>query len=81
MRKLYLASGLTLVVLGIVIAPLPGPGGLPVILAGAVVMMRNSPTARRQWARAAKRWPGVFGPFDDALRRLRRRRRGQPRQP
>lgn len=81
MRKLYVASGITLVVLGIAIAPLPGPGGIPVVLAGAVVVLRNSPSMRRHWVRAAKRWPGVIGPLDRMLRHLRRRKRDKTPQP
>lgn len=79
MRKLYVASGIALVVLGILIAPLPGPGGIPVMLVGTVVVLKNSPSLRRRWARAAKRWPGFIGPVDNLLRRLRRRGRDQTR--
>lgn len=79
MRKLYVATGIALVALGVVIAPLPGPGGLPVVLVGTVVVLRNSPSMRRRWVRAKRRWPGLLGPADSLLRRLRRKGRPQTR--
>ncbi|MBC7952828.1 MAG: hypothetical protein H7Z12_13555 [Rhodospirillaceae bacterium] len=75
MRKtLYVAGGIGLIVLGVVIAPLPGPGGLPVVMIGAVVLLRHSPRMRRNWVRARKRWPRVMGPLDSILTRIRRKR-------
>lgn len=75
MRKtLYLTIGASLVVLGAVIAPLPGPGGLPVALVGTVVLLRHSPRMRRHWVKARRRWPGAVGPLDRLLRRRHRRK-------
>lgn len=82
MRKtIYVAGGMSLVVLGVLISPLPGPGGLPVALIGAVVVLRHSPRMRRRWVRATKRWPRAMGPLDGLLRRLRRFRRKRPPAP
>lgn len=70
MRKtVYLTIGASLVVLGAVIAPLPGPGGLPVALVGTVVLLRNSQRMRRHWVKARRRWPRVIDPLDRLLRR------------
>jgi uncharacterized membrane protein YbaN (DUF454 family) len=73
-KTLYMAGGIGLVVLGVVIAPLPGPGGLPVVMVGAVVLLRHSPRMRRHWVRARKRWPRLMGPLDGILMRMRRKR-------
>lgn len=77
-RTLYMAGGVGLILLGVVIAPLPGPGGLPVALVGAVVLLRHSPRMRRHWVRARRRWPRIMGPLDQGLRRLRRKRATAP---
>lgn len=72
---MLIALGAGLVALGAVIAPIPGPGGLPVMLVGTVVLLRHSPRMRRHWVRARRRWPATFGPLDTLLRRAHRRKR------
>ena len=52
MRSALLIAGLAIVVLGVLIAPLPGPGGIPVIALGLVLVLRNSFWAKRQFIRA-----------------------------
>lgn len=69
-RLAFMALGVLLVLLGILIAPLPGPFGLPVAVVGMVVILRNSYWAKRQFIRAQQARPKVFYPF----RRLMRRR-------
>lgn len=76
MRKpFFLAIGGCLVVLGAIIAPLPGPGGLPVALVGTVLLLRHSPRLRRHWVKARRRWPATIGPLDRLVRRAHRRKR------
>ncbi len=72
-RKVYIAAGFVLVALGVALAPLPGPGGLPVAMVGAVVVLRHSPAMRRQWVRARRRWPRTLAPAEWVLRKLRRK--------
>lgn len=71
-KKLLIGAGWTLVATGVVIAPLPGPGGVPIIAAGAYVLIRNSASARRLYIRAKRRWPGAMAPLDRTLRRRKR---------
>lgn len=73
-KIIFLTIGGTLVVLGAVIAPLPGPGGLPVALVGTVVLLRHSARMRRHWVKARRRWPKAIGPLDRLLRRANRRK-------
>jgi hypothetical protein len=47
---------------------LAGPGGIPVFLAGAVLVMKNSPGSRRAFAKAHKRWPKLLGPVRTLLK-------------
>ncbi len=79
MRKtVYIAAGVLLVVAGIIIAPLPGPGGVPVIMAGMLILLRHSPSMRRRWVRTRRRWPRAASPFDRVLRRMRGKRGATP---
>ena len=69
-RLMLMTLGFMLVLLGIVIAPLPGPFGLPVAVVGMAVILRNSYWAKRQFIRAQYARHKFFYPF----RRLMRRR-------
>ena len=62
-RWLQLALG------GVLIAPLPGPGGIPVIVVGLMVILRNSFKARRQFVRLHHAHPRVISPIRRLLRR------------
>lgn len=66
--------GAVIVLAGVLIAPLPGPGGIPVIVVGLMIVLRNSFKARRHFVRLHHAHPRVISP----LRRLLRRRRPQP---
>ncbi|SRR5690606_8601669 len=68
-RWLLVGLGLLIILLGILISPLPGPGGIPVIVIGLMFVLRNSFWARKQFIRIQRRHPKVIFP----LRRLMRR--------
>jgi hypothetical protein len=68
-RWAWMALGLAIILLGIAIAPLPGPGGIPVIVVGLMIVLRNSFRARRVFVRAQKRHPKVLFPIRRLLRR------------
>lgn len=71
MRRLALmALGFVIMLLGALIAPLPGPFGLPVAVVGLVIVLRNSWRAKRWFIRAQRSWPKYVYPF----RRLMRKR-------
>jgi hypothetical protein len=73
-RQLALIGmGWTIVAAGILIAPLPGPFGLPVALVGVIILLRNSADARRLFVRMRRRKPGWFAAFDRYVRRRKRR--------
>ncbi len=61
--------GSLIVVAGIAIAPLPGPGGIPVIVVGLMIVLRNSFKARRQFVRLHHAHPKVISPIRRLLRR------------
>lgn len=61
--------GAVLVVLGILIAPLPGPLGVPVSLLGLVLILRNSYWAKRQFIRAQHARPKWVYPFRRLMRK------------
>ena len=61
--------GFLIIGLGILIAPLPGPGGIPVIALGLVLLLRNSWWAKRQFIRAQYARPRYVYPFRRLLRK------------
>lgn len=68
-RVAYMVSGVLVVLLGLLIAPLPGPGGIPVIALGLVLILRSSFWAKRQFIRAQYARPRYVYPFRRLLRR------------
>lgn len=73
MRRLkrlgMMAAGALIVVAGIIIAPLPGPFGLPIALVGLAMILRNSVAAKRMFIRAQYRRPKFVYPFRRLLRK------------
>jgi hypothetical protein len=61
--------GFAIIGVGILIAPLPGPGGIPVIVVGLMVVLRNSFKARRQFVRLHRAYPKTLYPIRRLLRR------------
>ena len=61
--------GLVVILAGILIAPLPGPGGIPVIVVGVMIVLRNSFKARRQFVRLHRAYPKTLYPIRRLLRR------------
>lgn len=61
--------GLAIVAAGIAIAPLPGPGGIPVIVVGLMIVLRNSFRAKRQFVKFQRAHPKTVYPIRRLLRR------------
>ena len=68
-RWALVGLGLVIVLAGIAIAPLPGPGGVPVIVVGLMIILRNSFRARRVFVRVQRRHPKMLFPIRRLLRR------------
>jgi hypothetical protein len=69
------AFGVILIVAGILLAPLPGPGGIFLIAPGAALILKTSMWAKRHYVRV-KRWQPRAGRWMDwALRRQSHKRR------
>lgn len=69
------AAGLILIGAGLVIAPLPGPGGIFLIAPGLALVLKSSMWAKRHYVKI-KRWQPKAGRWMDwALRRPSARRR------
>ncbi|QNM83928.1 hypothetical protein H8M03_00690 [Sphingomonas sabuli] len=67
--------GILLIIGGILISPLPGPGGVFLIIPGIALVLRTSMWARRRYVKF-KRWQPRVGRFTDlALRRESAKRR------
>jgi hypothetical protein len=61
--------GFAVIAAGILIAPIPGPGGIPVIVVGLMIVLRNSFKARRQFVKLHRAHPRVLSPIRRLLRR------------
>lgn len=69
------AAGILLIIGGLVIAPIPGPGGIFLIAPGLALILKTSMWAKRRYVRV-KRWQPKAGRWMDwALRRPSARRR------
>ncbi|PVM88748.1 hypothetical protein [Caulobacter endophyticus] len=68
-RILLIALGVLILLAGAVLTPLPGHVGLPLLVLGLMVVLRNSFQARRRFIRWQKRHPKLIFP----IRRLMRR--------
>jgi len=68
-RFLLLTLGGTVMLVGLVLAPLPGHIGLPLLVVGLMIVLRNSFAAKRQFVRIQRAHPKMVFP----IRRLMRR--------
>jgi len=68
-RVLLVALGLLFIIAGFVIAPLPGPLGLPLTVIGLMLVLRNSFRARKQFVRFQHAHPKLLFPLRRLLRR------------
>ncbi|CAN7569345.1 hypothetical protein LJR225_004228 [Phenylobacterium sp. LjRoot225] len=68
-RWLLLALGGTLALTGVLIAPLPGPLGVPLVVLGLILVLRNSFAAKRQFVRLQRARPKMVFPIRRLLRR------------
>jgi hypothetical protein len=68
-RFLLVMLGLVVMALGLVTAPLPGHLGLPILVVGLMIVLRNSFKARRRFVRMQKAHPKMIFPLRRLLRR------------
>jgi hypothetical protein len=69
------AGGILLIIGGLIIAPLPGPGGIFLLAPGLALVLKSSMWAKRRYVRV-KRWQPKAGRWMDwALRRPSAKRR------
>jgi hypothetical protein len=68
-RFLLVVLGLMIMAVGLVATPLPGHLGLPILVVGLMIVLRNSFKARRRFVRMQRAHPKMIFP----LRRLMRR--------
>lgn len=68
-RAVLVVLGLIVILAGVLIAPLPGPMGLPVVVVGLMIVLRNSFKARRQFVRFQRAHPRMVFPIRRLLRR------------
>lgn len=69
LRVILVVLGLLLILGGALIAPLPGPLGLPLTVVGLMLVLRNSFKARKQFVRFQHAHPKLIFPIRRLLRR------------
>ncbi|WP_425994559.1 hypothetical protein [Caulobacter sp. DWR1-3-2b1] len=69
LRVILVVIGLVLIAGGALIAPLPGPLGLPLTVVGLMLVLRNSFKARKQFVRFQHAHPKLVFPIRRLLRR------------
>ena len=73
------ALGVLLIIIGVIISPLPGPGGIFFIAPGAALILKTSMWAKRRYVKF-KRWQPKAGRWTDwALKRRSAKRREEIR--
>lgn len=74
-RKLLVAAGFFLIILGIIVGPLPGPGFIPLFIGGVTLLLRYAKWSKRLYVRLKRRWPRQGAFTDRGLRRASAKRR------
>ena len=69
LRLVVIALGLVLIAGGLVLALLPGHLGLPLLVVGLILVLRNSASARRRFIRLQRAHPKVVFPVRRLIRR------------
>lgn len=74
-RQVALISlGVAIILAGFLAVPLPGPFGLPLMVIGAAIILRNSRRSKRLFVRLRRRYPQILRPVDRLLHGRRGRR-------
>ena len=60
--------GGVIVLIGLALGPLPGPGGIPIVAVGLILILRGSLTAKKGFVRLHRRYPRFVGPIRRFLR-------------
>lgn len=68
-RWLLLALGGVIMLVGLILAPLPGHVGLPMLVIGLMIVLRNSFAAKRHFVRMQRAHPKTVYPIRRLLRR------------
>lgn len=75
-RRLWLVAGWGLIVVGFPVFVLPIPLGAAMMLAGAMILARNSPSARVFMRQTYRRFPRSLQPLRTLAKRWRRQQDG-----
>lgn len=68
LKLLMSLAGMVLMAFGVVLAPLPGPVGVPFVLFGLILLLRSSMWIKRQFMKLVRAHPRWLGPVRAMLR-------------
>lgn len=74
-RHILVGAGAMLCMLAVIVGPLPGPGFIPLFVAGLTLLLRYATWSKRMYVRAKRRWPRQGALADRGLRRASAKRR------
>lgn len=74
-RQFMVVIGIALIILAIIVGPLPGPGFIPLFVAGLTLLLRYAQWSKRLYVRFKRRWPKHGALTDRGLRRASAKRR------
>jgi Flp pilus assembly protein TadB len=74
-RNLLVATGIMLCIVAVIVGPLPGPGFIPLFVAGLTLLLRYASWSKRLYVRLKRRWPKHGALADRGLRRASAKRR------
>ena len=74
-RRFLLGLGWLIILIGLALGPIPGPGGIPIIALGSMLVLSQSLTARKQFVRLQKKHPKFMGPIRKLLSRRKNAKR------
>ncbi len=69
LRLVIVGVGSLIIATGFVLALLPGHLGLPLLVVGLIMVLRNSPKSRRRFIRLQQRHPNMVFPVRRLIRR------------
>jgi hypothetical protein len=71
-KRVFMLIGFAVFAVGLVFFPLPIPLGIPLMSLGVVIILNTSTTAKKMFARRAKRHPDTIGKLRTWIRARRR---------
>ena len=71
-RRFLLGLGWLIILFGLALGLIPGPGGIPIVAFGFMLVLSQSLTARKKFVRLQKKYPKFMGSIRKVLSRRKK---------